>query len=258
MASTAHDKCTNHASNYEIIERLDNNVHLVRNNSGATLVAKIINLDESKDEDFETFVRTICWTRTLLHRNLLPLISTFLDHHKLWTISPYHDLGSAAALSQPVGLEERQIAFIIREVLNGVEYLHSRGFIHRAINGSHILVKSDGRVCLTGMKYCTNVIKDGRWRTVLHDYPSNAHNNLKWFSPEILEQNLLGYNNKTDIYSLGVTCCELANGSVPYSHLEPTMLLLDKLTGNRPEPIDSTNCNSVGSTSRKSLYLRMV
>lgn len=239
------------ARNYEIIEQLDHHVHLTRCNKSGIVVAKIVDLEECSNEELQSLVRTICWTRGLRHKNILPIFSTFISKHNLWTISPYYDLRSASTFSQPIGLEERYIAFIIREVLQGVEYLHSQGFIHRAINGSHILVSSDGRVCLTGMGYSTNLIKDGRCRLVLHDYPSNAHNNLSWFSPEILEQNLLGYDRKTDIYSIGVTCCELANGIVPYSNLEPTKILLDKLTGNRPEPIDSSNCNLEGSTSRE-------
>lgn len=247
--ATVHEK--NPAKNYEIIRKISGHAHLVKYRKSAIVSAKIINLDKSSDDELQTLTRTICWTRGIQHKNIIPIISTFLDQHHLWIITPYHDLESASALSQPVGLEERQIAFIIREVLQGVEYLHSKGFIHRAINGSHILVKSDGRVCLSGMKYSTSVIKDGRWKMVLHDYPNNAHDNLNWFSPEILEQNLLGYDYKTDIYSIGVTCCELANGVVPYTNLEPTKILLDKLTGNRPEPIDSTNCHIDGSTNRK-------
>lgn len=246
--ATVHDNKSHPAKHYEILEQMDDNVHLTRYDRSGILVAKMINLDKCNDEEVETLIRTVCWTRGLRHKNLLPIISTFLDHQKLWIVSPHYDLGSAATLSEPVGLEERQIAFVIREVLQGIEYLHERGFIHRAVNASHILMSSDGRVCLTGMKYSVNVIKDGRWRLTLHDYPNNAHKNLNWFSPEILEQNLLGYDQKTDIYSLGVTCCELANGIVPYSNLEPTKILLDKLTGNRPEPIDSTNCHFSGDT----------
>jgi len=94
---------------------------------------------------------------------------------------------------------------------------------------------------LTGLKYSTSVLKDGRWHSTIHDYPRNAAKPLlNYLAPEILEQNLLGYNSKSDIYSVGIVCCELANGCVPFEDIALTEMLLDKLTGNFPRPLDST------------------
>jgi serine/threonine protein kinase len=57
----------------------------------------------------------------------------------------------------------------------------------------------------------------GENRTNLYDYPLHGvGGNLAWLAPEILQQNLLGYNETSDIYSLGLTACEMANGITPY------------------------------------------
>lgn len=134
------------------------------------------------------------------------VVVRFAFHHKL-------ELGSAADLSKPYGIaDEICLAYILRDTLTALDYLHQRALIHRAVRGSHILVGRDGRCVLSGLKYCTSIIQDGKWQTAIHSYPSNATPNLNWLSPEVLEQNLLGYDQKSDIYSLGVTCCELANG----------------------------------------------
>lgn len=75
---------------------------------------------------------------------------------------------------------------------------------------------------------------------MVHDYPTTAKDNINWYAPELLEQNLCGYNAKTDIYGIGILCCELANGTVPFEPLSPTELLLDKLTGYIPRLLDKT------------------
>lgn len=93
---------------------------------------------------------------------------------------------------------------------------------------------------LTGLKYSTTVLQKGRWQPNIHQYPKNSVKLLNFLAPEILEQNLIGYNSKSDIYSLGIVCCELANGCTPFEDIVLTEMLLDKLTGNFPRPLDST------------------
>jgi len=193
------------------------------------------------EAQLENIKKDVWLTRLHRHENILPFLSCFLDHDNLWIVSPLCEYGSSSDLSKPKGLGEITIAFIIRDVLFALDYLHTRGIVHRAIRGQHILVYGpNGKCLLTGFKYSTTLMRDGKWQSFIHTYPNNAQPNLNWLSPELLEQNLLGYNCKSDIYSLGITCCELANGCVPFNDLQPTEMLLDKLTGNFPKPIDST------------------
>lgn len=97
---------------------------------------------------------------------------------------------------------------------------------------------------LSGLRHSISCVKEGVLTPILHDYPLSAKDNINWYSPEMLEQNLCGYNYKADIYSIGITACELANGIVPFDPISPTEILLDKLTGRMPRLLDST-CNEL-------------
>lgn len=56
-----------------------------------------------------------------------------------------------------------------------------------------------------------------------------------------LFQNLKGYNEQSDIYSLGILCCELGNGAVPFSEVPTTLMFTEKVRGNRPQLLDCSS-----------------
>lgn len=232
----------NSPSYYQRIQRLDNDVFLAcdRLTKKSFYALKLLQLDSLDDVDFKLLTHDIQICNQLKHPNILQYLHNFVHQDQIWIVSPLCSFMSADRVSKPFGLPELAIAFIIRDTLNALDYLHQRGLIHRSVRASHILIKSDGHCLLSGLKYSVSCIADGKRQPYMHQYPLKARPNINWFSPEILEQNLFGYNHKSDIYSLGITCCELANGVVPFSDCQPTEMLLDKLTGNAPRLLDQT------------------
>ena len=239
---------------YECDQRIQSNKDLFvakHRPTGISYALRRTNLEAI--DKLEFVFNEIKLTRLLKHKNLLPILCSFVSGFELWTITPLAHFGSASDLSKPYGLPELAIAFIVRDVLSALVYLHKRGIIHRSVRGSHILISApDGRCLLSGLKYSTSCMIDGKWKTAIHQYPVHPQPNLNWLAPEVLEQNLLGYNAKSDIYSLGITLCELSNGCVPFEDVELTEMLLDKLTAHFPRPLDST-CAEISNLSTEGL-----
>ncbi|KAL1513730.1 hypothetical protein ABEB36_003102 [Hypothenemus hampei] len=207
-----------------------------------TMVAvKKFIMDMIKDNalvDFE-----IILMRQLLHPNILPYFTSFVNGPNVYVVSPLMAYGSCQDLLNQhfnEGLCEQAIVIILRDLLDALNYIHKKGYIHRAIRASHVLVSSTGKACLTGFRYACPIVCNGKWQKTIHSFPSSTKANLNWLSPELLEQNLLGYNEKSDIYSVGMVICELANGSEPFAGMSSTLMLTEKVRGCTPQLLDYT------------------
>ncbi|XP_071155562.1 STE20-related kinase adapter protein alpha-like isoform X1 [Mytilus edulis] len=210
--------------------------------TGEIVAVKRVDLDHYP-HDVSVLQNEIILSRQLYHENVLPTRATFVTNNEIWSILPIMAYGSCKDLLHAYfgnGLSELAVAYIMRDVIQGIEYLHSKGIIHRGIKASHILLSADGHVSLTGIRNAYSMIRNGHRLRTVHEYPITCVSMLKWFSPEILAQNLTGYDTKSDIYSIGITACELANGAEPFADMQLTQMLLEKMHGTKPVLIDCT------------------
>lgn len=140
-----------------------------------------------------------------------------------------------------IGFPEIIVCLILRDILLGLEYIHRKSYIHRSIRASHILINQTKAV-LCGFREPVTLITNGQRTQKLYDLPSNSVKSLNWLAPEVLEQNLAGYTEKSDIYSIGITTCELANGLEPFANMPTTFMLTEKMRGNQPVLFDCSTC----------------
>lgn len=218
-------------------------IHLAKHLPSGTMVAiKKFDMDKIK-EGAHLVEREIILTKQLHHPNLITYHTAFVHGPDVCVVSPLMAYGSCRDLLTRhfnEGLPEQAIILITRDILEGLNYIHRKGYIHRAIRASHVLISVSGRACLAGLRYACPIVLNGKWQKRIHSFPASTERNLNWLSPELLEQNLQGYNEKSDIYSVGMVICELANGTEPFAGMSKTLMLTEKVRGCAPQLLDCT------------------
>lgn len=240
--------CSTDVSNYELQVEIgrgfDNltSVHLARHIPTGTLVTiKITNLENLTEERLKALQRAVILSHFFRHPNITTYWTVFTVGSWLWVISPFMAYGSASQLLRtyfPEGMNETLIRNILFGAVQGLNYLHQNGCIHRSFKASHILLSGDGLVTLSGLSHLHSLVKHGQRHRAVFEFPHFSTSAQPWLSPELLRQDLHGYNVKSDIYSVGITACELASGQVPFQDIHRTQMLLQKLKGPPYSPVD--------------------
>ena len=128
---------------------------------------------------------------------------------------------------------ERKGKLDIREVLNisvqiasGMGAAHANRIIHRDIKPQNVIMSRDGKVKVTDF----GIAKAADSTTVT----TNAAGSVHYISPE---QARGGYSDeKSDIYSLGITMYEMVTGQVPYDGENNVAVALQHIQGNMTPP----------------------
>lgn len=126
-------------------------------------------------------------------------------------------------------LNDNQIAYIIRETVKALVYLHENHCMHRDIKGHNILLTEQGNVKLVDFGVSSHLAATMARRNTSVGTPF-------WMSPEVIacEQQLdQSYDSRCDVWSLGITAIELAEGDPPLSDLHP-MRALFQIPRNPP------------------------
>ncbi|XP_032768180.1 STE20-related kinase adapter protein alpha isoform X10 [Rattus rattus] len=211
--------------------------------TGEYVTVRRINLEACSNEMVTFLQGELHVSKLFSHPNIVPYRATFIADNELWAVTSFMAYGSAKDLICTHfmdGMNELAIAYILQGVLKALDYIHHMGYVHRSVKASHILISTDGKVYLSGLRSNLSMISHGQRQRAVHDFPKYSIKVLPWLSPEVLQQNLQGYDAKSDIYSVGITACELANGHVPFKDMPATQMLLEKLNGTVPCLLDTS------------------
>ncbi|KAK3360025.1 hypothetical protein B0T25DRAFT_117866 [Lasiosphaeria hispida] len=111
------------------------------------------------------------------------------------------------------------------QVLQGLQYLHDQGVIHRDIKGANILTTKDGTVKLADFGVSTSTLAGP-------DKEAQVVGTPYWMAPEIIQ--LSGATSSSDIWSVGCTVIELLQGKPPYHNLAAMPALFAIVNDDHP------------------------
>eukprot|EP00359_Climacostomum_virens_P006533 CAMPEP_0204904778 /NCGR_PEP_ID=MMETSP1397-20131031/5049_1 /ASSEMBLY_ACC=CAM_ASM_000891 /TAXON_ID=49980 /ORGANISM="Climacostomum Climacostomum virens, Strain Stock W-24" /LENGTH=961 /DNA_ID=CAMNT_0052073597 /DNA_START=1865 /DNA_END=4748 /DNA_ORIENTATION=+ len=193
----------------------------------AKIVAiKQVSMLNINEDQLGSLRKEISMLQRLSHQNIVRYLDSNITESDLNIILEFVENGSLASVIRSfTTISERVVSIYIKQVLEGLVYLHSQGVVHRDIKGANILVTKEGIVKLADFGVAMKLddtLKSG-----------SLVGSPFWMAPEIIGQT--GHCSQAcDIWSLGCTVIELITGNPPYYELGPMPALFRIVEDNCP------------------------
>uniref|UniRef100_A0A4W5RTP0 non-specific serine/threonine protein kinase n=1 Tax=Hucho hucho TaxID=62062 RepID=A0A4W5RTP0_9TELE len=231
--------------------------------TGQLAAIKVMDVTEEEEEEIKAEINML--KKYSHHRNIATYYGAFVkksppghDDH-LWLVMEFCGAGSVTDLVKNTkgnSLKEDWIAYICREILRGLSHLHQHKVIHRDIKGQNVLLTENAEVKLVDFGVSAQLDRTVGRRNTFIGTPY-------WMAPEVIacdENPDSTYDYRSDIWSLGITAIETAEGAPPLCDMHP-MRALFLIPRNPPPKLKSKKCTSIlnvpGESTLRRDFLRL-
>ncbi|XP_056220916.1 TRAF2 and NCK interacting kinase b isoform X6 [Seriola aureovittata] len=196
-------------------------------------------MDVTGDEEEEIKAEINMLKKYSHHRNIATYYGAFVKKNppgmddQLWLVMEFCGAGSVTDLIKNTKgntLKEEWIAYVCREILRGLTHLHQHKVIHRDIKGQNVLLTENAEVKLVDFGVSAQLDRTVGRRNTFIGTPY-------WMAPEVIacdENPDATYDFKSDLWSLGITAIEMAEGAPPLCDMHPMRALF--LIPRNPAP----------------------
>lgn len=178
--------------------------------SGQVLAIKQVPVDT----DLQEIIKEISIMQQCDSPYVVKYYGSYFKNTDLWIVMEYCGAGSVSDIMRlrKKTLSEDEIATILCDTLKGLEYLHLRRKIHRDIKAGNILLNTEGHAKLADFGVAGQLTDTMAKRNTVIGTPF-------WMAPEVIQE--IGYDCVADMWSLGITALEMAEGKPPYGDIHP-------------------------------------
>ncbi|XP_072329774.1 TRAF2 and NCK-interacting protein kinase-like isoform X12 [Scyliorhinus torazame] len=205
--------------------------------TGQLAAIKVMDVTGDEEEEIKQEINML--KKYSHHRNIATYYGAFIKKNppgvddQLWLVMEFCGAGSVTDLIKNTKgntLKEDWIAYICREILRGLTHLHQHKVIHRDIKGQNVLLTENAEVKLVDFGVSAQLDRTVGRRNTFIGTPY-------WMAPEVIacdENPDATYDFKSDLWSLGITAMEMAEGAPPLCDMHPMRALF--LIPRNPPP----------------------
>ncbi|XP_059579833.1 serine/threonine-protein kinase 3 isoform X4 [Alligator mississippiensis] len=196
------------------------------------------------ESDLQEIIKEISIMQQCDSPYVVKYYGSYFKNTDLWIVMEYCGAGSVSDIIRLRNktLTEDEIATILKSTLKGLEYLHFMRKIHRDIKAGNILLNTEGHAKLADFGVAGQLTDTMAKRNTVIGTPF-------WMAPEVIQE--IGYNCVADIWSLGITSIEMAEGKPPYADIHP-MRDEDELDSHTMVKTSSESAGTMRATSTMS------
>jgi len=166
-----------------------------------------------QDRNRRAVLDEIWFLQTLRHPNIVTYKAAYELGDEVWITMEYMEGGTLQEAVTSSEFSEGQIAYVTKEILKALAYMHSLGYAHRDLKSPNIMMSVEGDVKLIDFGLAIDV----------NHRPVSMVGSAHWIAPEMI----LGKRHgcACDLWSVGILLLEMAVGNIPYPRDELKAML---------------------------------